>query len=165
MTGAVRTVQNDIVVSVNPFLMFIMIFLVPYLLFFLLIMSVTGLVEPLLILETIIQKSSLDFVKIWVIGSFILSLLATLYLSGNSATHYLLSALHQRKHSDKERLINEENARIDALQETVTEQTKALPLEHAAAKLPENTSSDSIHQDNTVVQMAKRYQMLDQYLS
>ena len=69
MTDSLQMQHDDSTLYVNPFIVFFTIFLMPYLLFFLLMMAITGLVEPMLILDAIIKKSSMDFIKVWVIGS------------------------------------------------------------------------------------------------
>ena len=89
MTGYTERTDESYSISVNPFFVFFTIFLMPYFLFFLLMMFITGLMDPILIVNVIIKKSSLDFIKVWVIGSFVLSVIGTIYISGINVKVYV----------------------------------------------------------------------------
>ena len=82
-------IQNGEAVYVNPFLVFFTIFILPYLIFFILMMFVTGYTDPTLILESIIEKRGVEFIKIWVIGSFAMSIIATVLISGAGITNII----------------------------------------------------------------------------
>ncbi|RLA72740.1 MAG: hypothetical protein DRG24_02085 [Epsilonproteobacteria bacterium] len=96
MTNSAQITHDDSFLAVNPFIIFFTIFLMPYILFFLLMMAITGLVEPMLIVDAIIKKSSTDFIKVWVIGSFVLSIFTTLYLSGINVKQYVQNTMGRR---------------------------------------------------------------------
>ena len=82
-------IQSSETVYVNPFLVFFTIFILPYLIFFLLMMFVTGYMDPTLILESVIEKRGVEFIKIWIIGSFAISVIATLLISGAGITRII----------------------------------------------------------------------------
>ncbi|OQX57496.1 MAG: hypothetical protein B5M52_07290 [Helicobacteraceae bacterium 4484_230] len=81
--------QNSEAVYVNPFLVFFTIFILPYLIFFALMVFVTGYTDPTLILESVIEKRGVEFIKIWIIGSFVMSVIATILISWAGITHII----------------------------------------------------------------------------
>lgn len=77
-------------VSVNPFLLFLMLLAAPYVLFLGLLVLVTGELDLFLLAETVWQGEWNAFVKTLVIGSFVLALLGALTFGGNRTERYLL---------------------------------------------------------------------------
>ena len=161
MTNSVHMTHDDSTVAVNPFVIFITIFVMPYALFFLLMMALTGLAEPMLIVDAIIKKSSIDFVKVWVIGSFILSIIMTLYLSGMSVTQYVYGTFQRETKRPSTKQAKEDFV----IRPSATVAIETPQAHSSVAKLPVKQTATSILQSTTTEQMAKRYEMLDKHLS
>jgi hypothetical protein len=77
-------------VSVNPFLLFLMLLVAPYVLFLGLLVVVTGELDLFLLAETVWQGEWNAFAKTWIIGSFVLALLGALTFGGYRTERYLL---------------------------------------------------------------------------
>ncbi|MEJ2501210.1 MAG: hypothetical protein P8Y65_08860 [Campylobacterales bacterium] len=60
-------------VRFNPFLVFVFFLTAPYLLFFLLLMLVTGQFDVVLLAEAVWERDWDAYMKTWVIGTFVLS--------------------------------------------------------------------------------------------
>ncbi|GEM_PF-2805109 len=88
-TGYRETIEEDDGVDINPFLVFVLLFVSPYLLFYLLLALVTGQTDPQLLYFSVVNESNAALVKAWVIGTFVLSLLGTLWFSAKQTTQYL----------------------------------------------------------------------------
>ncbi len=69
-------------IELNPIIVFTTLFVAPYVLFFLLLMLITGQTDPQLLLYSVLTESDTAVIKTWVIGSFILAVLGTLWFSG-----------------------------------------------------------------------------------
>lgn len=76
-------------VSFNPFLLFVLLLITPYLLFFSLLMLVTGELNLSLLAESVWQGEWSVYMKTWVIGSFVLSVLGALFFGGYRTERYL----------------------------------------------------------------------------
>ncbi len=69
-------------IELNPIIVFTTLLVAPYLFFFLLLMFITGQTDPQLLLYSVLTESDTAVIKTWVIGSFILAVLGTLWFSG-----------------------------------------------------------------------------------
>ncbi|WP_416768714.1 hypothetical protein ACM66T_01880 [Sulfurimonas sp. ST-25] len=85
-----RSRMADSPVYVNPFLLFIILLVAPYLFFLGLLMIVTGELDILLLIETVWQGEWSAYTKTWAIGSFVLALLGALFFGGYRTERYLL---------------------------------------------------------------------------
>ena len=92
MTSTHGTYSSDAIaddVTINPFYTFLLLFVTPYVLFFAMLMLITGQTDIQLLYYSVINESDTAVVKAWVIGSFVLSVLGTLFFSGYRTTDYL----------------------------------------------------------------------------
>ncbi len=76
-------------VDINPFYTFILLFITPYVLFFAILMLITGQTDIELLYYSVMNESDTAVIKAWVIGSFVLSVLGTLFFSGYRTTDYI----------------------------------------------------------------------------
>jgi len=80
-------------VELNPFVVFLILFIVPYLLFFGLLMLVTGQTDAMLLYASVVNESNDALIKAWVIGTFALSVVGTLWFSGVQTKQLIQSHL------------------------------------------------------------------------
>ena len=80
-------------VEVNPFMLFMLLLIMPYVLFFGLLMLITWQFNLALLYESVVQVSGTVYIKAWVIGSFVLAFLGALLLSGYRTKSYLSEQL------------------------------------------------------------------------
>lgn len=90
-------------VDVNPFLVFVIVLVVPYLLFYILLMLVTGEINIVLLYKSVMSQNHTALLKTWVIGTFVLavasSIFTALYRTGSYFTHHrqTRSQFHKQK--------------------------------------------------------------------
>jgi hypothetical protein len=186
--------QSGEAVYVNPFLVFFTIFILPYLIFFALMMFVTGYTDPALILESVIEKRGAEFIKIWIIGSFVMSVIATVLISGAGITHMIKNGskkttafgggskeIYQSDDmptiSSADELQESEGERTVAIEETEEGETSSLftaeedredVYENGTSRVyivtPGTDTDDTAGQQQTEKQK-RRYNMLDKYVS
>lgn len=82
-------VTEEEVNSLNPLFVFLALFIVPYLLFIALLMLMTGETDVNFLIESIMKDNNAVLAKTWVIGSFILSIIGTVVISGVGAKRYI----------------------------------------------------------------------------
>jgi hypothetical protein len=93
-------------VRFNPFLVFVFFLTAPYLLFFLLLMLITGQFDVVLLAEAVWERDWDAYMKTWVIGTFVLSVLSALFVSGYRTERYLVQHF---SHPSKPRVPNASN--------------------------------------------------------
>ena len=76
-------------VEVNPLTMFVLLLVMPYLLFFGLLMLLTGQTDIVLLFDSVVRESQTVYMKAWIIGTFILSVLGALWVSGYRTTNFI----------------------------------------------------------------------------
>lgn len=83
-----------------PVVLFFTLLIGPYLLFFLLLMLLTGNTDFILLYESIMQESNAVLLKTWIIGSFVLAILGTFYIT-TQQTKQLLKLQRQQAREAK----------------------------------------------------------------
>ncbi len=78
-------------IDINPFMIFVIFMLLPYLLFFTLLVLLTGQHDLMLLYASVIDVSDTVYFKAWMIGSFLLSCSAAMILGGQRTKAYLLA--------------------------------------------------------------------------
>jgi hypothetical protein len=94
-------------VRFNPILVFFFFLTAPYFFFFLLLMLVTGQFDIVLLAEAVWQRDWDAYMKTWVIGTFVLSVLSALFVSGYRTERYLVQHF---SHPSKPRASSASNA-------------------------------------------------------
>ena len=97
MTSA-RTTEYDGTtdeLDINPVYTFLLLFVTPYVLFFLMLMLITGQSDIELLYLSVMNESNTTILKAWVIGSFVLSITGTLFFSGYRTTDYIVRRLQK----------------------------------------------------------------------
>ncbi len=69
-------------VDVNIFVVFLLLFVTPYILFYTLLVLITGEADLIMLYEAVNSESNMAFIKTWIIGSFILSFIGSMLISG-----------------------------------------------------------------------------------
>lgn len=103
MTGGTKhsAESSGSVVTINPVLLFIIIFVSPYFLFMLTMMAVTGRTDIMLIYEAVAAHSDTVYFKAWIIGSFALAILGTLFFSGRRTKQYIVEQIETKQVREK----------------------------------------------------------------
>jgi len=83
----------DDTVRFNPLLVFIFLLAAPYILFFGLLMLVTGETDIALLIEAVWGGAWTVYMKTWVIGTFVLAVGGALFFSGYRTERYLIDRL------------------------------------------------------------------------
>ena len=129
--------DNTIVdeVSINPFYTFLLLFVTPYIVFFLLLMLVTGQTDIELLYTSVINESNAAILKAWVIGSFVLSMIGSLFFSGYRTTDYIARRLRANKPMEGGSVLPVEPSHfvIEEVQHDLPETTTET-MEHPAAE-------------------------------
>lgn len=84
-------------VDVNPVTTFILLLVAPYILFFGLLMLLTGQFDLPLVYTSVIQVSGTVYIKAWVIGSFLLAVTGTVLLSGYRTKTYVVEQITRKQ--------------------------------------------------------------------
>lgn len=84
-------------VDINPFVLFFVIMIIPYMLFFGFLMFLTGQLDLTLLFTSVIQVNNTVYFKTWLIGSFLLTCCSALLFSGYRARLYLLARWIQNR--------------------------------------------------------------------
>jgi len=77
-------------VRFNPFLIFVFFLTAPYILFFLLLMLMTGQVDIVLLAQAVWERDWDAYMKTWIIGTFVLAVLCALFVSGYRTERYFV---------------------------------------------------------------------------
>lgn len=129
-------------VNVNPLMLFLLLLVMPYVLFFGLLMLVTWQFDLVLLYESVMQVSGAAYIKAWVIGSFLLAFLGALLLSGYRTRSYLSEHLHTAK---PQRPVRQNTAAVPNGHYTIEE----LPHEDAAAETRHSELDSVISEDDS----------------
>lgn len=89
--------SGDNVVTFNPVVLFLLIFITPYILFVVTVMAVTGRTDIMLIYESVIANSDSVYFKAWMIGTFVLAILGSLFFSGRRTKQYLVEQFDEKR--------------------------------------------------------------------
>lgn len=82
-----NTLEDD--VNINPLMLFVILFITPYVLFFGLLMLITWQFNLALLYESVVQVGGTAYIKAWVIGTFLLAFFGALLFSGYRTKTYL----------------------------------------------------------------------------
>ena len=85
--------HRETTVNINMVLVFAFFLILPYILFFGLLMLLTGQIDVLLLYSAVMQKNDPVVIKAWVIGMFVLSVASTAYVSIYRTEKYLVRRL------------------------------------------------------------------------
>lgn len=129
-------------VSINPLMLFVLLFVMPYVLFFGLLMLITWQFNLVLLYESVMQVSGAAYIKAWVIGSFLLAFAGALLLSGYRTKSYLSEHLLAAK---PQRLVRQKAAAISNVHYTIEE----LLHEDAAAEARHSELESVISEANS----------------
>jgi hypothetical protein len=91
------TPQSQEDVSINPVTTFLFLLITPYILFFALLMLLTGQYDLPLLYTSVIQVSGTAYVKAWIIGSFLLAVIGTVVLSGYRTKTYVIERMAYKR--------------------------------------------------------------------
>ena len=84
-------------ININPLYIFLLLFITPYLLFFLMLMLITGQSDIELLYLSVMNESNMTVIKAWVIGSFVLSVAGTLFFSSYRTTDYVVRRFQKNR--------------------------------------------------------------------
>ncbi len=92
--------NNEEGVNVNPFAIFLLLFITPYLLFYALLVLITGEVSLAILYNAVSSEDNTALLKTWIIGSFLLSIVGTAVISGASISRSIKRKISvQNRHS------------------------------------------------------------------